>query len=67
VSIGLEGVRAAARRDRKMRFTALLHHIDLRLLRDSFFVLKNSAVPGIDGLADLHHCPGSMASGRAST
>jgi len=50
VSIGLEGVRAAARTDKKLRFTALLHHIDIGLLRDSFFALKKSAAPGIDGV-----------------
>jgi len=50
VSIGLEGVRAAARKDRKLKFTCLLHHVDLGLLRDSFFALKKSAAPGIDGM-----------------
>jgi RNA-directed DNA polymerase len=50
VSIGLEGVRAAARRDRKQRFTALLHHIDCGLLRDSFFALKKLSAPGVDGV-----------------
>lgn len=33
--IGLRGVREAARRDRKLRFTALLHHVTLALLRAS--------------------------------
>jgi group II intron reverse transcriptase/maturase len=50
VSIGLEGVRAAARRDRTQRFTALLHHIDFEVLRDSFFLLKKTSVPGVDGV-----------------
>lgn len=50
VSIGLGGVRAAARRDRKLRFTTLLHHITPGLLRDSFFGLKKSAAPGVDGM-----------------
>jgi group II intron reverse transcriptase/maturase len=50
VSIGLAGVRAAARRDRKLRFTTLLHHITPGLMRDSFFALKKSAAPGVDGV-----------------
>jgi group II intron reverse transcriptase/maturase len=34
VSIGLLGVREAARRDRRARFTNLLHHLDVGLLRN---------------------------------
>ncbi len=36
VSSGLGGVREAARRDKKMRFTALLHHVDLEMLRSCY-------------------------------
>ena len=36
VSQGLGGVREAARRDQKQKFTALLHHVTTDLLRDSF-------------------------------
>ena len=32
---GLERVREAAKRDGKLRFTALLHHVTIDLLRDS--------------------------------
>ena len=35
-SMGLEGVRQAARRNRRLRFTALLHNITRQLLMDSF-------------------------------
>ena len=35
-STGLEGVRQAARRNRRLRFTALMHHITPQLLVDSF-------------------------------
>ena len=43
-------IRQAARRDRKMRFTALLHHIDhLDTLREAYFSLKRDAAPGVDG------------------
>lgn len=48
-SRGLFGVRAAARRDRKLKFTSLLHHLTPELLRASFFDLKKQAAPGIDG------------------
>ena len=48
-SQGLWGVRQAARRDRRMRFTALLHHVTPALLRASYWELNRIAVPGIDG------------------
>ena len=48
-SRGLFGVRAAAQKDKKLRFTSLLHHITPELLRASFFDLKKQAAPGIDG------------------
>ena len=48
VSQGLHGVREAARRDKGLRFTALLHHVNERLLRDSFRLLKKEAAPGVD-------------------
>ena len=48
--IGLQGVREAAKRDKKMRFTALLHHLTPELLRASYFELKRSAAPGVDGV-----------------
>ena len=63
----LLGVRKAARKDKRTRFTALLHHVTVDLLRVSFYALKREAAPGIDGvtwkeyeanldekLADLH-------------
>jgi RNA-directed DNA polymerase len=48
-SRGLLGVREAARKDKKLRFTSLLHHITPELLRTSFFDLKKQAAPGVDG------------------
>lgn len=48
VSQGLHGVREAARRDKGLRFTALLHHVNEGLLRDSFYLLKKDAAPGVD-------------------
>ena len=50
VSFGLCGVREAARRNKRMRFTALLHHITPELLLSSFLDLKRQAAPGIDGV-----------------
>lgn len=50
VSLGLRGVRLAARRDQRMRFTALLHHVTPELLRASFLDVKRQAAPGIDGV-----------------
>src|SRR5439155_1209476 len=48
-SQGLWRVRQAARRDRRRRFTALLHHVTPELLRASYWELNHKAVPGIDG------------------
>jgi RNA-directed DNA polymerase len=48
-SRGLLGVREAARRDRRLKFTNLQHHLTAELLRASFFELKKQAAPGIDG------------------
>jgi hypothetical protein len=50
VSQGLDGVRKAAREGKQERFTALLHHLNLDLLRDSFYALKRQASPGVDGV-----------------
>ena len=48
--MGLRGVREAAKRDKKLRFTALLHHITPEMLQDSYFELKRMAAPGVDGV-----------------
>src|SRR3974390_1133069 len=50
MSQGLGGVRQAASVRKQERFTALLHHVTLNLLRDSFFALKRQASPGVDGV-----------------
>jgi group II intron reverse transcriptase/maturase len=44
----LFGVREAAQKDTKLRFTSLLHHLTPELLRASFFDLKKQAAPGVD-------------------
>lgn len=63
----LQGVRRTATEKKQERFTALLHHVTIDLLRASFLSLKKKAAPGVDGvtwegygqgvedrLADLH-------------
>jgi group II intron reverse transcriptase/maturase len=42
-------VKEAAQRDRRTRFTALLHHVDIAALRRSFYRLKRNASAGVDG------------------
>ena len=67
VTVGLERVRTAARLRKKERFTALLHHVSIDLLRQAYSWLKRDAAAGVDGvtwddygidldrrLADLH-------------
>jgi len=49
-SCRLERVREAARKDKRARFTALMHHVTVDLLRDSFYALKRNAAPGVDGM-----------------
>jgi group II intron reverse transcriptase/maturase len=50
VSQGLVGVRKAAREGKERKFTALLHHLTVELLRESFYALKRKAAPGVDGV-----------------
>jgi len=50
VSQGLAGVRKAAGNNKEMKFTALLHHLTVELLRKSFYSLKRKAAPGVDGV-----------------
>jgi hypothetical protein len=47
---GLDRVRRAAKGDRKLRFTALLHHVTVDRLRSSYHQLKKGAAPGVDGV-----------------
>jgi len=45
---GLDRIREAARRDKNLRFTSLMHHITIELLREAYKALKRDAAPGID-------------------
>src|ERR1700688_3583850 len=58
VSQGLSGVREAAKKRRRERFTALLHHVSVDLLRDSYYALKRQAAPGVDGVTWPEYEPG---------
>lgn len=49
-SKGLEGIRETAKRDRRLKFTALLHHITPSLLVESFYDLNKTAAVGVDGV-----------------
>ena len=64
---GLARVREPAKKEKKLRFTALLHHVNIDLLRDGYRSLKKQAAAGVDNrtweeygedlearLADLH-------------
>src|ERR1035441_4993919 len=53
VSQGLAGVRKAARENKELKFAALLHHVTVDLLRESFRSLKRKAAPGVDFLGGL--------------
>jgi RNA-directed DNA polymerase len=50
VPTALERVREVARRDRKAKFTALLHHVTVDRLRQAFLSLKRGAAAGMDGV-----------------
>src|SRR5450756_3021943 len=47
---GLDRVRQVARQDKEVRFTALLHHVNIDLLRSSYYSLKRRAAAGVDGM-----------------
>jgi hypothetical protein len=49
-SNGLARVREAAKQNGKQKFTALLHHVSIDLLRESYYSLKKEAAPGVDGM-----------------
>jgi RNA-directed DNA polymerase len=50
VSPGLDRVRTAARLEAREQFTALLHHVDVGLLRSAYSWLKRDAAAGVDGV-----------------
>ena len=50
VSSDLDRVRQVARKDRDVRFTALLHHVDVDRLREAYRAISPNAAPGADGV-----------------
>lgn len=50
MSMALERIRLAARRDKKIKFTSLYHHVyAVAHLREAYFHLNRKAAPGEDG------------------
>lgn len=45
---GLDRIRSAAKRDKTLCFTNLMHHITVDLLRDGYNALKRDAASGVD-------------------
>ena len=68
------GNREIARRDKEVRFTALLHHVDRARLRAAYWAIRLKAAPGVDGVtweaygqdleANLHDLHTRLHSGR---
>ena len=50
VSNDLDRVRQAARKDREVRFTALLHHVTVERLESAYRTIRPGAAPGVDGV-----------------
>jgi RNA-directed DNA polymerase len=50
MSHGLDRVRKVAKERKQERFTALLHHVDIELLRAAYGWLKKEASSGVDGV-----------------
>jgi len=60
-SRGLPGVREAAKKDKGLRFTALLHHVTEGLLLDSYQGLNRQAAPGVDRVTWQEYAQGVEA------
>src|SRR5205807_7713467 len=50
VSSDLDRVRQVARKDRDVRFTALLHHVTVDRLRKAYRAISPNAAAGVDGV-----------------
>ena len=50
VPSGLDRVRRVAQKDKEVRFTALLHHVDVDRLRAAYWAIRPKAAPGVDGV-----------------
>jgi hypothetical protein len=47
---GLDRIGEAAKGDKALRFTSLMHHITVDKLRDAYLALKRDAAPGLDNV-----------------
>ena len=47
----LTRVREAAKKEKSLQFTSLMHHLTPELLKASFYQLKRGAAKGIDGIS----------------
>jgi len=63
-SCGLARIRQAARRDRHLRFTSLMHHVTADLLDAAYHALNRTAAAGVDGVTWAAY--GEDLSGRLS-
>ena len=50
VSSDLDRVRQVARKDKEVRFTALLHHVSVERLEAAYRAISPGAAPGVDGV-----------------
>src|SRR2546425_7804273 len=67
-SQGLKGVRKVAKERKQERFTTLLHHLTVNLLRDSYYALKREAAPGVRGeVGGIRRRTGTTAERSART
>jgi RNA-directed DNA polymerase len=55
VPSGLDRVRRVAQRGKDVRFTALLHHVDVDRLRAAYWAIRPKAAPGVDGVTWLEY------------
>jgi RNA-directed DNA polymerase len=63
---GLRGVREAAKKDKRLQFTALLHHVSVLLLESSFYALKRDAAPGQIPRFTQNHPPASLCQAESA-
>lgn len=57
VPSALDRVRQLAARNKKERFSALLHHVTVERLRNAFLAISRNAAPGTDGVRWEHYEP----------
>ncbi len=63
VQSALERVRQIAVKDRKQKFTALMHHVyNVEMLKRAYLALKRDASPGIDGETWKSYLPSESSS-----